>query len=242
MPGPGPPGRRQPRAPRAAGLPRAHALGRDPCPPDDRQAHPGRRRPGRRERRRRRDAAPGRPRVRHRRRRPAARGRPRPRRRRPRPGASRAGPGRRGGRRAAARPARAGRVRRRAPARPRRPLHRRRCSRRPTARGWRADRADLAARLAAVERAAGTAPFGLPPDLLVNDLEPAARALSEEVGAALETVREAGADVVLLCGSGPTVAGLFADPAAARTARAALAARVPAPLLAGPWRRAGVPA
>jgi 4-diphosphocytidyl-2-C-methyl-D-erythritol kinase len=104
------------------------------------------------------------------------------------------------------------------------------------------DRADLAARLAAVERAAGTAPFGLPRDLLVNDLEPAARALSDEVGAALGTVRRAGADVVLLCGSGPTVAGLFADPAAARTTRAALAARVPAPLLAGPWRRAGVPA
>ena len=48
------------------------------------------------------------------------------------------------------------------------------------------DRADLAARLAAVERAAATAPFGLPADLLVNDLEPAARALSHEVGAALD--------------------------------------------------------
>jgi 4-diphosphocytidyl-2-C-methyl-D-erythritol kinase len=45
--------------------------------------------------------------------------------------------------------------------------------------------------------------------LLVNDLEPAARSLCPAIGPALEAVREMGADGVLVCGSGPTVAGLF---------------------------------
>jgi 4-diphosphocytidyl-2-C-methyl-D-erythritol kinase len=48
----------------------------------------------------------------------------------------------------------------------------------------------------------------LSPELLVNDLEPAAVALCPDVGRALEAVREAGADHAIVCGSGPTVAGL----------------------------------
>lgn len=44
---------------------------------------------------------------------------------------------------------------------------------------------------------------------LVNDLEPAARSLAPEIGGALEDLRAVGVDVALLCGSGPTVAGIL---------------------------------
>ncbi len=51
---------------------------------------------------------------------------------------------------------------------------------------------------------------GRPPrELLVNDLQPAAVSLRSEVGEALAAVREQGADSALVCGSGPTVIGLF---------------------------------
>jgi 4-diphosphocytidyl-2-C-methyl-D-erythritol kinase len=43
----------------------------------------------------------------------------------------------------------------------------------------------------------------------VNDLEPAAVSLCPSIAAALEGVRAAGADHALVCGSGPTVAGVF---------------------------------
>lgn len=43
----------------------------------------------------------------------------------------------------------------------------------------------------------------------VNDLEPAAVSLCPEIARTLETVRSAGADHALVCGSGPTVAGLW---------------------------------
>ena len=72
---------------------------------------------------------------------------------------------------------------------------------------------------------------------MVNELEPAARSLCPALDGALEAARGAGADVALVCGSGPTVAGLFlgpGGPAAAEAARAALAARRPAPLVACP--------
>jgi 4-diphosphocytidyl-2-C-methyl-D-erythritol kinase len=55
-------------------------------------------------------------------------------------------------------------------------------------------------------------------ELLQNDLEPAARALRPDVGEALGALREAGAPLTLLTGSGPTAFGLFADLAAARAA------------------------
>ncbi len=54
--------------------------------------------------------------------------------------------------------------------------------------------------------------------LLANDLEPAARSLRPDVGAALGALREAGAPLALLTGSGPTAFGLFPDLAAAERA------------------------
>jgi 4-diphosphocytidyl-2-C-methyl-D-erythritol kinase len=64
---------------------------------------------------------------------------------------------------------------------------------------------------------AGASPLSYP-ELLVNDLEPAARSLRPEIGAALDRLRAAGAGLAILSGSGPTAVGLFADLAAARAA------------------------
>jgi 4-diphosphocytidyl-2-C-methyl-D-erythritol kinase len=60
-------------------------------------------------------------------------------------------------------------------------------------------------------------------ELLVNDLELAARSLRPEIGAALDALRDAGAPQALLTGSGPTAFGLFESLAAARDAAEALA-------------------
>jgi 4-diphosphocytidyl-2-C-methyl-D-erythritol kinase len=68
---------------------------------------------------------------------------------------------------------------------------------------------------------AGVSPL-LYPDLLVNDLEIAARALRPGIGDALDELREAGAAVALLSGSGPTAVGLFADLGEARAAAEAI--------------------
>jgi 4-diphosphocytidyl-2-C-methyl-D-erythritol kinase len=66
---------------------------------------------------------------------------------------------------------------------------------------------ELADRLEALESA--LAPGArLAPELLVNDLERAAVSLCPDVATALEAVHAAGADHALVCGSGPTVAGL----------------------------------
>jgi 4-diphosphocytidyl-2-C-methyl-D-erythritol kinase len=73
---------------------------------------------------------------------------------------------------------------------------------------------ELAARLR-VAAGAGDSPLAYP-ELLVNDLEPAARSLRPEIGEALTALREAGAPLALLTGSGPTAFGLFADLAGAR--------------------------
>jgi 4-diphosphocytidyl-2-C-methyl-D-erythritol kinase len=93
--------------------------------------------------------------------------------------------------------------------------------------------AELADRVRAV-RAAGA---DLPRELIVNDLEPAARALCPEIDEALRTLRAAGAEHALVCGSGPTVAGLFPRVDAARGAALALAERTPRPIVVEPWRR-----
>ena len=62
----------------------------------------------------------------------------------------------------------------------------------------------------------------LPGELLVNDLEPAAIALAPELAPTLRRVVGAGAEHALVCGSGPTVAGLFwGSDAGARAAGAA---------------------
>lgn len=78
---------------------------------------------------------------------------------------------------------------------------------------------DLAERLRRVA-GAGASPLDYP-ELLVNDLEPAALSLRPDVGAALDELRSAGAPVAILSGSGPTAVGLFPDLASARDAAAA---------------------
>jgi 4-diphosphocytidyl-2-C-methyl-D-erythritol kinase len=69
-----------------------------------------------------------------------------------------------------------------------------------------------------------TAAAGGPPldyaELLSNDLEPAARSLRPDIGAALDALREAGAPLARLTGSGPTAFGLFPTLAAATSAAA----------------------
>jgi 4-diphosphocytidyl-2-C-methyl-D-erythritol kinase len=74
---------------------------------------------------------------------------------------------------------------------------------------------------ARVRAAAAAGP--LPLELLHNDLQDAARSLCPAIDAALAAAREAGADHVLVSGSGPTAAGLFRG--LDGPARAAAAAR-----------------
>ncbi len=65
---------------------------------------------------------------------------------------------------------------------------------------------------------AGASPLAYA-DLLVNDLEPAARSLRPaDIGDALDALRGVGAQIALLTGSGPTAFGLFEDLTAARAA------------------------
>jgi 4-diphosphocytidyl-2-C-methyl-D-erythritol kinase len=79
---------------------------------------------------------------------------------------------------------------------------------------------DLAGRMRATA-GSGASPLAYP-DLLVNDLEPAARSLRPEIGVALDALRAAGAPHALLTGSGPTAFGLFETLAAAHAAAEAL--------------------
>jgi 4-diphosphocytidyl-2-C-methyl-D-erythritol kinase len=69
--------------------------------------------------------------------------------------------------------------------------------------------AALRSELEAVVRAWQDTPRPLPSRLVVNDLQPAALSLRPELAEALERVLEAGADEALVCGSGPTVIGIF---------------------------------
>ncbi len=59
----------------------------------------------------------------------------------------------------------------------------------------------------------------LPDELCVNELQPAALSLRPELAETLARVRDAGADVTMVSGSGPTVLGLFRDVKAAKAAR-----------------------
>lgn len=68
---------------------------------------------------------------------------------------------------------------------------------------------------------AGASPISYP-ELLVNDLEPAARSLQPQIGDALDALRVAGAPLAALTGSGPTVFGLFESLAGARAVAARL--------------------
>jgi 4-diphosphocytidyl-2-C-methyl-D-erythritol kinase len=87
----------------------------------------------------------------------------------------------------------------------------------------------------------GSPPAGPHPplaaELLVNDLEPAARSLCPSIEDALAAARAAGADDALVSGSGPTVVGLFHGPdgpARAEAAAAELRARFPGASAARP--------
>jgi 4-diphosphocytidyl-2-C-methyl-D-erythritol kinase len=102
-----------------------------------------------------------------------------------------------------------------------------------------ADRMGLArpsAELADRRRTVSAAGAHLPGELIVNDLEPAARALCPSIDDALRALRAAGAEHALVCGSGATVAGLFPRVDAARGAALALAERTPRPIVVEPWR------
>lgn len=68
---------------------------------------------------------------------------------------------------------------------------------------------------------AGASPLAYP-ELLSNDLEPAARSLRPDIDAALEALHAAGAPHTLLTGSGPTACGLFPSLEQARAAAAEL--------------------
>jgi 4-diphosphocytidyl-2-C-methyl-D-erythritol kinase len=85
--------------------------------------------------------------------------------------------------------------------------------------------ADLDDRRRALEAALRLGPE-LPVELLVNDLEPAARSLHAPIDGALRRARELGAEQAIVCGSGPTVAGLFWGREALPRARVAAAAAV----------------
>jgi 4-diphosphocytidyl-2-C-methyl-D-erythritol kinase len=79
---------------------------------------------------------------------------------------------------------------------------------------------ELAARLREAA-GAGASPLDYP-DLLVNDLEPAALSLRPDIGEALDALRAAGAPQAILSGSGPTAVGLFGDLVVAQAAAARL--------------------
>jgi len=74
-------------------------------------------------------------------------------------------------------------------------------------------------------------------ELLENDLAPAAISLCPEIAAALSEAREAGAEIALVSGSGPTVLGLFPHAnglGRAERAAAGLEDRAPVPICATP--------
>ena len=67
-------------------------------------------------------------------------------------------------------------------------------------------------------------PPGPTPELIVNDLQPAALSLAPQIGDGLHAAQEAGADHAIVCGSGPTVIGIFAGADGDRRAAAAATA------------------
>jgi 4-diphosphocytidyl-2-C-methyl-D-erythritol kinase len=87
-----------------------------------------------------------------------------------------------------------------------------------------------------------SAPVPAEGELLENDLQRAAISLHPEIAAALSQARDAGAEIALVSGSGPTVLGLFphanglgrAERAAAGLASERSSAGAPAPICATP--------
>ena len=105
-----------------------------------------------------------------------------------------------------------------------------------------ADRLGLGRDLAELDAIAGklrsVAARGASPldyrELLVNDLGEAALSLRPEIAAALRALKEAGAPVALVAGSGPTACGLFDDIVAADRAAEALPPRYANAIVAAP--------
>lgn len=91
-------------------------------------------------------------------------------------------------------------------------------------------------RIRAVARE-GTSPLSYP-DLLHNDLEEAVVSLRPEVGGALEALAEAGAEVTLVTGSGPTAVGIFEHIVAADRAAGDLPPRYANAIVSAPARSA----
>jgi 4-diphosphocytidyl-2-C-methyl-D-erythritol kinase len=78
-------------------------------------------------------------------------------------------------------------------------------------------------------------------ELLVNDLEPAARNLRPDIGTALDLLRSTGAPAVFLSGSGPTAVGLFSTLAEAERAASSLDRDDAIVCMAGSAPQAGMP-
>lgn len=81
--------------------------------------------------------------------------------------------------------------------------------------------------------------LGVSAELIVNDLQPAALSLAPRLGETLGAVGHAGADDAIVCGSGPTVIGLFWGEEGitrAREAASSLQAEHPAVIVAEPVR------
>jgi 4-diphosphocytidyl-2-C-methyl-D-erythritol kinase len=96
-------------------------------------------------------------------------------------------------------------------------------------------RRELEAALASGRGGENTAP--IPPELIVNDLQPAALSLCPGIEQALADARDAGAAVAIVSGSGPTAVGVWWGPDAATRAASAqrsLLARYPGAVVALP--------
>jgi 4-diphosphocytidyl-2-C-methyl-D-erythritol kinase len=97
-----------------------------------------------------------------------------------------------------------------------------------------AELAELADRLRAAA-GEGASPLDYA-DLLVNDLQTAALSVRPQIQGALDALTEAGAEVALVTGSGPTAFGLFRDIAAADAAAQSLPPRYASALVTMPQR------
>jgi 4-diphosphocytidyl-2-C-methyl-D-erythritol kinase len=84
---------------------------------------------------------------------------------------------------------------------------------------------------------AGASPLAYP-ELLVNDLQAAAVSLRPEIEDALVALREVGAAVALVTGSGPTAVGVFDDIVAADRAAGSLPPRWAGAIVSAPARSA----
>ena len=102
-----------------------------------------------------------------------------------------------------------------------------------------ADRLDLSRSPVELDVVRHQLTLGFSRELIVNDLEPAALSLAPRLGETLGAVQRAGADDAIVCGSGPTIIGLFWGedaPARAHEAASGLRAEHPAVLTADPVR------